>query len=926
MYLGEIILESFEGELTKLDDSQISEYIQRIGDRIAKHMPNVGLTYKFQVVDMPMANAFTTAGGNIFVTRKLISISENEDELAGVIAHELGHAVVRHSAIELTRLFKQVLGETRVGDKDDIRKKYNALIENAAKNRSSQSSSHIDSKQVEADEIGVYSMAAAGYDPEAFTKMFDRIAGTEGKTGNWFTNIFGSVGPNQKRLRKIIDLTKNLPAECREATLNTENSFFAWQAKVVNYRETARKEVTPGLVFKRELSPKLRSDITNIAFNRDGSRILVQDDFAVTVVQREPLKVLYQFPAPNAQNAVLSPDGKTVTLLTEGMRFEKWDVDEKQPIEAREFFNARGCETSEISPDGNFFACVNVNSDSADISLVDTRTGNIIFEGKKAFNINRYSLYFAHIASLFNRNTPLFNIKFSPDSKFAVFSRAKNNRVGLVARTSGVEVVTENDKARVIDVTLMKEIDEGNEIKKITAGGYAFVSNELVVGNPSNKVKEGGVFTFPEGVRKSKFDFAGRNVESTQNSDFVLINPIEKDLIGIFDVKNGVVASAISRKGVAIWNDIVAFEGTSGNMLVNRMEYDSTKKKIKLRQIGELEIPAGQLGKPEAVAVSDNFRWVAISSRSRGAMWNLGDGSRKFFVLGFEDASLDGNGIGIVAFEKDRDKPKTLAVLNAADGNLTVIKEPLGKLTELKGRFLIERKNSIAKPVPKRKNNNEDEGDDEEEDSFDPRSNTQLEITDLTTNQVVWERKFDESLPRNFFDPTSNRIALYWNIESKEARKALDANPTLKAKAAVLGEKKGDYLVEVIDILGKEPNRWLLIETGKGSFRISVVGTQGDWLMVYDSTGRVLVYSIEKGEIIRRYFARYAAINEKLDLIAVENVPGKVSVQRVSDRTKIQEFVVNGQTSYMRFSENGRYLLILTDLQNAYVFDLSAKP
>jgi predicted Zn-dependent protease len=64
------------------------------GEKLIKHLPNQGIKFQFFIIDIPEANAFNIPGGYVFISRKLIGFAANEDEVAGVIAHELGHAVV----------------------------------------------------------------------------------------------------------------------------------------------------------------------------------------------------------------------------------------------------------------------------------------------------------------------------------------------------------------------------------------------------------------------------------------------------------------------------------------------------------------------------------------------------------------------------------------------------------------------------------------------------------------------------------------------------------------------------------------------------------------------------------------------------------------------------------------------------------------
>src|SRR5215213_1645051 len=166
-------------------------------------------------------------------------------------------------------------------------------------------------------------MVAAGYDPSAFSLFFDRLTESEGKTGSWFSELFGRTRPEQKRLREMIKATEKMEPGCREGrAAAATDAFLKWQAEVVSFREAGRKEELPGLIWKKELAPKLRSDISHLSFSPDGRLLLAQDDFAITVVERDPLRVLFQIPVERANEASFTPDGKSIVFTTENLRYE----------------------------------------------------------------------------------------------------------------------------------------------------------------------------------------------------------------------------------------------------------------------------------------------------------------------------------------------------------------------------------------------------------------------------------------------------------------------------------------------------------------------------------------------------------------------------------------------------------------------------
>src|SRR5262247_2519068 len=86
-----------------LDDPALVAYVQALGQRLAAQSPRRDVEYRFQVVDRVEPNAFALPGGYIYMTRGLLVLVNSEDELAGVIGHEIGHVAARHSVQQISR-------------------------------------------------------------------------------------------------------------------------------------------------------------------------------------------------------------------------------------------------------------------------------------------------------------------------------------------------------------------------------------------------------------------------------------------------------------------------------------------------------------------------------------------------------------------------------------------------------------------------------------------------------------------------------------------------------------------------------------------------------------------------------------------------------------------------------------------------------
>ncbi len=104
-YDGEI-----QGSLGAYDDAELQRYIQELGTRIAARTERTNLPWTFRVVDDPVVNAFALPGGYIYVTRGLLAHMNNETQLAGVVAHEIGHVTARHSVNNMSNQMLAQLG------------------------------------------------------------------------------------------------------------------------------------------------------------------------------------------------------------------------------------------------------------------------------------------------------------------------------------------------------------------------------------------------------------------------------------------------------------------------------------------------------------------------------------------------------------------------------------------------------------------------------------------------------------------------------------------------------------------------------------------------------------------------------------------------------------------------------------------------
>jgi predicted Zn-dependent protease len=161
------VIQEFGGEY---EDANVRAYVSDIGKKVAakSEMPN--LKWTFTVLNSDVVNAFALPGGYVYVTAGLMTIANNEAELASVLGHEIGHVTAHHTAERysstvLAQLGFGVLNMATGGIGQDLLSSgATALLAGFSQDQ-----------EAEADTLGVRYIARAGYDPTAMSSMFKNM-------------------------------------------------------------------------------------------------------------------------------------------------------------------------------------------------------------------------------------------------------------------------------------------------------------------------------------------------------------------------------------------------------------------------------------------------------------------------------------------------------------------------------------------------------------------------------------------------------------------------------------------------------------------------------------------------------------------------------------------------------------------------------
>lgn len=175
--------------------------IEHLGQRCARASVRPNILYKFHVVQMKEINGFSLPGGHIYITSALIKLA-NDNELASVLCHEVGHVAARHSLKTLKKRqeyndFAKSIGEI-TGIAGDIgRELGEALAQMAGEGILT---FHSQDEEREADFLGVRDMTKAGFDAQGMITMFQKLQRIENQSPDLLGSLFSDHPDVQERI------------------------------------------------------------------------------------------------------------------------------------------------------------------------------------------------------------------------------------------------------------------------------------------------------------------------------------------------------------------------------------------------------------------------------------------------------------------------------------------------------------------------------------------------------------------------------------------------------------------------------------------------------------------------------------------------------------------------------------------------------
>jgi beta-barrel assembly-enhancing protease len=232
--LGRQLAAEVDRESKFVTDPLVTEYVNRVGQNIALHS-DAKTPFTIKVIDSNEINAFALPGGFLYVNRGVVEAADNEAELAGVMAHEIGHVAARHGVEQASKANLVNYGSLPLiflggWGGFAIRQAAGLAIPLSFLKFSR-------GMESEADRLGAQYLWASGYDPNAMVSFFEKLQAREKKKPGAVAKVFSTHPMTGDRITEVQKLVARFP-DRQEYAINT-SEFGAVKSRLVSIN-TAR--------------------------------------------------------------------------------------------------------------------------------------------------------------------------------------------------------------------------------------------------------------------------------------------------------------------------------------------------------------------------------------------------------------------------------------------------------------------------------------------------------------------------------------------------------------------------------------------------------------------------------------------------------------------------------------------------------------
>jgi hypothetical protein len=878
-WLGEAAAEVVEQNYRMVPVDPANDYLTAVGEKLLAVLPATKMKFQFQIYESDELNAFSLAGGRVYVSSKMVAAFRNEDELAAVLSHEIGHIVTHQGAIKITESMRKRLHVTEVGDRADIFRKFHELM--ITPSRESAPDPNSDKDQGVADRVGMYALTRAGYQPAAFARIFDFTVNNKGKKGNALMDVLGYSNAENRRYREAVKIAESTPVSCVGTSTADAEKFAAWQKQIAE-RKIGVMTASAGEEKVLALSPPMGSELARIIFSPDGKYLLAQDDTTVFILQRSPLKLVLTIPAPQSAGARFSADSSEIIFFTTTLRVERWNIAKQARVSLHEVVYGNECVESGLSLDGGVLVCVTANysrtAPGLGITLLDTSNSHVLLEKTSLFSVGQYMTMSAarSILRAYSGWEDLVNISFSPDGRTVLLGTA--------------------DRTFSYDLVDRKETSQQGALKKLGGRHFTFVDNQRVlIENPENAA-DSQLVSFPEGKPLKKISMGIQRVYAVTNGNYALLRPLKSAAVGALDLESGKVVVASATAPMDIYGTLVARQTPTGGVQVDNLAKPQDKAEF-------IQLPLSEVDNLEVAETSPDGKYLVLSTKTLGGLWNLTTGKRMAQIRPFVNAFFANDSTVYFDFRKQGETARTQGMIDFATGKSKEMGFTLSDKALAWGDLFLEPKGPV-KDAP-----------------------NELEARDAVTNQVLWSKKFKFDLPAYLGCVCEQVLPFWWYLEEPGAKEELDANPALKPAAAAVQDKQSGIILEVVDKRSGAVRTSAILQDKHSAetqykYVWRTVSVLKDYALVRGAEQTTAIYHLPEGVRSGEFFGEVIARSSASGWVIVASKENILEVVDVATTRELKRVTFATPVRAAWFAATPKTIQVLTADQNVHTIEV----